>query len=318
MPYRVLGKTGEKVSCIGLGGFHLGLSHLEEPDAIKLFHSAIDRGINFSDNSWDYNQGESERRVGKALKGYREKVFVMTKFDGRTKQSALQQLDESLQRLQVDHVDLWQFHENIRLEDPDRFFADGGAHEAMTEAKQKGKIRYMGFTGHKDPSVHLRMLEMADKHSFRFETVQMPLSVMDAHFRSFGKEVLPVLVKKQIGVLGMKSMGSGHILTSKTVTPIECLHYALSLPTSVVITGIDSSEILDQAFQAAKTSANQDKSQITAILGKTAPAAADRKYEPFKTTPTFDSTAAHPEWLGYNPTNCVVAPWLHRGFPGPL
>jgi len=196
MPYRVLGKTGEKVSCIGLGGFHLGLSHLEEPDTIKLFHSAIDRGINFSDNSWDYNQGESERRVGKALKGYREKVFVMTKFDGRTKQSALQQLDESLQRLQVDHVDLWQFHENIRLEDPDRFFADGGAHEAMTEAKQKGKIRYMGFTGHKDPSVHLRMLEMADKHSFRFETVQMPLSVMDAHFRSFGKEVLPVLVKK--------------------------------------------------------------------------------------------------------------------------
>jgi len=318
MPYRVLGKTGEKVSCIGLGGFHLGLSHLEEPDAIKLFHSAIDRGINFSDNSWDYNQGESERRVGKALKGYREKVFVMTKFDGRTKQSALQQLDESLQRLQVDHVDLWQFHENIRLEDPDRFFADGGAHEAMTEAKQKGKIRYMGFTGHKDPSVHLRMLEMADKHSFRFETVQMPLSVMDAHFRSFGKEVLPVLVKKQIGVLGMKSISSGHILTSKTVTPIECLHYALSLPTSVVITGIDSSEILDQAFQAAKTSANQDKSQITAILGKTAPAAADRKYEPFKTTPTFDSTAAHPEWLGYNPTNCVVAPWLHRGFPGPL
>ncbi len=301
MPYRVLGKTGEKVSCIGLGGFHLGMSHLEEPDAIKLFHAAIDRGINFSDNSWDYNQGESERRVGKALKGYREKVFVMTKFDGRTKHSALQQLDESLQRLQLDHVDLWQFHENIRLEDPDRFFADGGAHEAMTEAKQKGKIRYMGFTGHKDPSVHLRMLEMADKHNFRFDTVQMPLNVMDAHFTSFGKEVLPVLVKREIGVLGMKSMGSGHILTSKTVTPIECLHYALSLPTSVVITGIDSMQILDQAFQAAKTSGTQDKSQIAAILAKTAPAAADGKYEPFKTTPTFDSTAAHPEWLGYNP-----------------
>jgi aryl-alcohol dehydrogenase-like predicted oxidoreductase len=301
MPYRVLGKTGEKVSCIGLGGFHLGLSHLEEPDAIKLFHSAIDRGINFSDNSWDYNQGESERRVGKALQGYREKVFVMTKFDGRTKQSALQQLDESLQRLQVDHVDLWQFHENIRLEDPDSFFADGGAREAMTEAKKKGKVRYMGFTGHKDPSVHLRMLEMADKHNFRFDTVQMPLNVMDAHFRSFAKEVVPVLIKKQIGILGMKSMGSGHILTSKTVTPIECLHYALSLPTSVVIAGIDSMQILDQAFQAAKTSATQDKSQIAAILAKTAPAAADGKYEPFKTTPTFDSTAAHPEWLGYNP-----------------
>jgi len=253
MPYRVLGKTGEKVSCIGLGGFHVGMSHLEEPDAIKPFHSAIDRGINFSDNSWDYNQGESERRVGKALKGYREKVFVMTKFDGRTKHSALQQLDESLQRLQIDHVDLWQFHENIRLEDPDRFFADGGAREAMSEAKQKGKIRYMGFTGHKDPSVHLRMLEMADKHNFHFDTVQMPLNVMDAHFRSFAKEVLPILVKKQIGILGMKSMGSGHILTSKTVTPMECLHYALSLPTSVVITGINSMEILDQAFTAAKS-----------------------------------------------------------------
>lgn len=176
IPYRPLGSTGEKVSCIGLGGYHLGQSHLEEADAIKLFHAAVDRGINFSDNSWDYNQGESERRVGKALKGYRDRVFVMTKFDGRTKGSALQQLDESLQRLQVDHVDLWQFHENIRLEDPDRFFADGGAAEAMLEAKKGGKVRYVGFTGHKDPSVHLRMLEMADKRNFRFDAVQMPLS----------------------------------------------------------------------------------------------------------------------------------------------
>jgi predicted aldo/keto reductase-like oxidoreductase len=301
MPYRVLGKTGEKVSCIGLGGFHLGQSALEEPDAIKLIHSAFDRGINFSDNSWDYNEGESERRVGKALKGYREKVFVMTKFDGRTKQSALKQLNESLQRLQVDHIDLWQFHENIRLEDPDRFFADGGAHEAMTEAKQSGKIRYLGFTGHKDPSVHLRMLQLADKHNFRFDTVQMPLNVMDAHFRSFEKEVLPVLTKKQIGVLGMKSMGSGHILRSKTVSPIDCLHYALSLPTSVVITGIDSMQILDQAFEAAKSLPTVNKSQISAMLQKTAPAAADGQFEPFKTSPIFDSTAAHPEWLGYNP-----------------
>jgi predicted aldo/keto reductase-like oxidoreductase len=301
MPYRVLGKTGENVSCIGLGGFHLGQSHLEEPDAIQLFQSAVDRGMNFSDNSWDYNRGESERRVGKALKGYREKVFVMTKFDGRTKQAALKQLDESLERLQVDHVDLWQFHENIRLEDPDRFFADGGAHEAMTEAKQSGKVRYFGFTGHKDPSVHLRMLELADKHNFRFDTVQMPLNVMDAHFRSFGKEVVPVLVKKQIGILGMKSMASGHILRSKTATPIECLHYALSLPTSVVITGIDSMQILDQAFEAAKSFRTVDKSQIAAILKKTAPAASDGQYEPFKTSPIFDSTAAHPEWLGYNP-----------------
>ena len=300
MPYRTLGKTGVKVSAIGLGGYHLGLSHLEEPDAIKLFHAAIDRGINFSDNSWDYNQGVSEKRVGKALKGgYRDKVFVMTKFDGRTKGSALKQLNESLERLELDHVDLWQFHENIRLEDPDRFFAEDGAVEAMLEAKKAGKIRFMGFTGHKDPSVHLRMLEMADKHNLQFDTAQMPINVMDAHFRSFTREVVPVLVKKQIGVLGMKSMGDGNILKAKVVTPLECLQFALSQPTSVVITGIDSMAILDQAFEAAKTYSKLDRDAIAAILKKTETVAADGKFEPFKTTPTFDSTASHPEWLGY-------------------
>jgi aryl-alcohol dehydrogenase-like predicted oxidoreductase len=302
MPYRVLGKTGVKVSCIGLGGFHLGQSKLEEADMIKLFHSAIDRGINFSDNSWDYNQGESELRVGKALKqGYRDKVFVMTKFDGRTKGSALKQLDESLQRLQLDHVDLWQFYENIRLEDPDRFFADGGAAEATMEAKKTGKVKYIGFTGHKDPSVRLRMLELADKNNFSFDTAQMPLNVMDAHFRSFGNEVVPVLVRKQIAVLGMKPMGDKHILESNTVTPIECLQFALSLPTSVVITGVDSMAILDQAFEAAKTYSSLSKTDIDNILAKTATVAATGKFEPFKTTPMFDSTAMHPEWLGYNP-----------------
>ena len=301
MPYRTLGKTGVKVSCIGLGGFHLGQSNLQETDMIKLFHAAIDRGINFSDNSWDYNQGESERRVGKALKGYREKVFVMSKFDGRTKGSAMKQLEDSLQRLDVDHLDLWQFHENIRLEDPDRFFADDGAAEAMLQAKRQGKIRFMGFTGHKDPSVHLRMLEMADKHNFPFDTAQMPINVMDAHFRSFEKEVVPVLVEKQIALLGMKSMGDRNILTSKTVTPLECLQYALSRPTSVVITGIDSMPILDQAFEAARTYASLSKSDIAKILEKTAEVAMTGRFEPFKTTPRFDSTAMHPEWLGYNP-----------------
>ena len=301
MPYRTLGRTREKVSCIGLGGFHLGQSRLEEADAVKLFQAAVDRGINFSDNSWDYNQGESERRVGKALKGRRDKVFVMSKFDGRTKESALKQLDESLQRLEVDHLDLWQFHENIRLEDPDRFFADGGAHEAMTEARKAGKVRYWGFTGHKDPSVHLRMLDLAEKHKFEFDTVQMPLNVMDAHFRSFGNEVLPVLVKKNIGVLGMKSMASGHILRSKTVSALDCLHYALSLPTSVVITGVDSKAVLDQAFEAAKTLSAVTKEDLEMILQKTKPVASEGTFEPFKTSPIFDSTAAHPEWLGYNP-----------------
>jgi aryl-alcohol dehydrogenase-like predicted oxidoreductase len=301
MPYRTLGRTGVKVSCIGLGGFHLGQSKLEEADMIKLFHAAIDRGINFSDNSWDYNQGESERRVGKALKGYREKVFVMSKFDGRTKGSAMKQLEDSLQRLDIDYLDLWQFHENIRLEDPDRFFAEGGAAEAMLRAKQEGKIRFMGFTGHKDPSVHLRMLEMADKRSFPFDTAQMPINVMDAHFRSFEKEVVPVLLEKQIALLGMKSMGDKNILTSKTVTPLECLQYALSRPTSVVITGIDSMPILDQAFEAARTYASLSKADIASLLEKTAQVAMTGKFEPFKTTPRFDSTAMHPEWLGYNP-----------------
>ena len=187
MPYRMLGKTGVQVSCIGIGGYHLGSSNLTSAEAIEIFHAAVDRGINFSDNCWDYNGGESERRVGKALAGgYREKVFVMTKFDGRTKAAALRQLDESLSRLGVETIDLWQFHENIRLEDPDRFFAEGGAGEAVLEAKKAGKIKFVGFTGHKDPSVHLRMLEMAEKHNFTFDAVQMPLNVMDAHFRSFG------------------------------------------------------------------------------------------------------------------------------------
>lgn len=303
MPYRALGKTGEKVSCIGLGGYHLGLPRVEEADAIKIFHAAIDRGINFSDNSWDYNEGESERRVGKALKGRRDKVFVMTKFDGRTRESALQQLNESLERLDVDYVDLWQFHENIRLEDPDRFFSDGGACEAMWEAKKSGKVRYFGFTGHKDPSVHLRMLELAEKNHFKFDTAQMPLNVMDAHFRSFGKEVLPVLVKRGIGVLGMKPMGDGNLLKSKKVSALECLHYALSLPTSVVITGIDSMRILDQAFEAVKTLSSVTKGDLTAILKKTKAAAAEGEFEPFKTTAQFDSTAAHPEWLGSSPQN---------------
>jgi len=298
MPYRTLGTTGEKVSCIGIGGFHLGQPHLDEADAIKLFHAAIDRGINFSDNSWDYNQGESERRVGKALKGYRQKVFVMTKFDGRSKASALKQLDESLQRLQVDHVDLWQFHENIRLDDPDRFFAEGGAVEAVPEARKAGKIRHIGFTGHKDPSVHLRMLEMAEKHNFHFDTAQMPINVMDVHFRSFEKEVVPVLFQKQVALLGMKPMGDKNILKSNTVTAMECLQYALSRPTSVVITGIDTMPILDQAFQAAATYSKLSQADIALILQKTATVAADGKYEPFKTTPMFDSTEQHPEWLG--------------------
>lgn len=298
MLYRTLGKTQERVSAIGLGGFHIGHPK-DEQDGIRLVRSAVDRGITFMDNSWDYNEGDSEIRMGKALKdGYREKVFLMTKIDGRTKKSAAQQINESLERLQTDRVDLLQFHEVLRLEDPDRIFAEEGAIAAFLEAKQAGKTRYIGFTGHKDPLVHLRMLEIAKQHNFSFDTVQMPLNVMDAHFRSFEHQVLPKLVEQEIGVIGMKTMGDGNILKSKTVEPIECLHYALNLPTSVVVTGIERMEILDQAIKAAETFKPMSDEEVADLLARTAEAAATGRYEPFKTGVKFDQTALNPDWLG--------------------
>ncbi|MDB6028861.1 MAG: Twin-arginine translocation pathway signal [Verrucomicrobiales bacterium] len=298
MIYRKLGRTGEKVSAIGLGGFHIG-KQKEERQSLQIIRAAIDRGITFMDNCWDYNEGQSEIRMGKALKeGYRNKVFLMTKIDGRNKASAAKQIDESLKRLQTDRIDLMQFHEIIRMEDPDRIFAPGSAFEAMIEAQKAGKIRYIGFTGHKDPAIHLRMLETAKKNNFHFDAVQMPLNVMDAHFRSFEHNVLPVLVKEEIGVLGMKPMGSGIILKSNTVNAIECLHYALNLPTSVVITGIDKMEYLEQAMEAVRTFKPMDATAIAFLLSRTAQTAADGKYELFKTDAVFDGTAHHPEWLG--------------------
>ena len=298
MRYRTLGRTGERVSCIGLGGYHVGVQP-DEQVSIKIIRTAIDRGITFLDNSWDYHMGGSEVRMGKALRdGYRDKIFLMTKIDGRTAAEANRQLDDCLKRLQTDHIDLVQHHEVIRLEDPDRIFADNSANDALIAAKKAGKIRYIGFTGHKDPLVHLRMLQVAEKHGFHFDTVQMPLNVMDAHFRSFGRNVVPVAIERGIGVLGMKPMGSGQILASQTVTPIECLHYAMSLPTSVVITGIDSLKILDQAFEAVKTFQPLNSEQIAALLKKTTQAAENGRFERFKTTAQFDATARHPEWLG--------------------
>jgi aryl-alcohol dehydrogenase-like predicted oxidoreductase len=298
MIYRRLGRTGETVSAIGLGGFHLGISK-DANDAARIVRSAVDRGLTFMDNCWDYNAGESERRMGTALRdGYRNRVFLMTKFDGRTKKAAAEQIDESLQRLQTDHVDLIQFHENIRLEDPDRFFSAGGALEAVLEAKKAGKTRFVGFTGHKDPLVHLRMLEVAAEHRFHFDACQMPLNVMDAHFRSFSHHVLPKLVEQGIGVLGMKPMGDSHILKSGAVTALECLHYALTLPTSVVITGCESMDRLDQAIEAAESFHPFTNEQVLKLLARTEPHAAGGKYEPFKTASAFDSTARNPDWLG--------------------
>lgn len=299
MIYRTLGRTGERVSAIGLGGYHLGKPDLDEAEAIRLVHQSIEHGINFLDNCWDYNGGQSELRMGKALRdGYRQRAFLMTKIDGREKKTATQQIEESLRRLETSHIDLLQFHEVIRMDDPDRIFAAGGAMEAVLEAKKAGKLCYIGFTGHKSPAVHLKMLATADSHQFRFDTVQMPLNVMDAHYDSFEKNVLPVLMKNDIGVLGMKPMGDHVILDSKTASPVECLHYAMNLPTSVVITGCDSMRILDQAVGAARSFQPMKRAEVEAILTKTAQAAQAGKYEQYKTTHTFDGTYHNPQWLG--------------------
>jgi aryl-alcohol dehydrogenase-like predicted oxidoreductase len=296
--FRRLGRTGEWVSLIGLGGYHIGKQE-DENESIKLIRSAIDRGVSFMDNCWDYNGGESEVRMGKALRdGYREKVFLMTKVDGRNKETASQQIDESLRRLQTDHIDLLQHHEVIRLDDPDRIFADGGAQEAFLRARKAGKIRYIGFTGHKDPVVHLRMLQIASARGFHFDSVQMPLNVMDAHFRSFQHQVVPILLKERVAILGMKTFGDHFILDSKTVTPIEALHYSMSLPTSVVITGIDTPEILDQALEAVRTYRRLNATQIGELLTRTSTTAATGRFELYKTSTHFDGTIKNPVWLG--------------------
>ena len=298
IPYRPLGSTGVQVSILGVGGYHIGIPS-DENVGIKIVRTALDSGINFLDNCWDYHDGLSEVRMGKALRdGYRQKAFLMTKIDGRTKTSAANQINDSLKRLETDHIDLMQIHEVIRLEDPDRVFAEGGTMEALLEARKAGKIRFIGFTGHKDPIVHLRMLDTAKKHGFHFDTVQMPLNVMDAHFRSFGQNVLPRLVEEKIGVLGMKPLADANILKSKTATAVECLHYAMSLPTSVVISGMETMDRLNQGLNAARTFKPMGKTEMAALLQKTAAAAQEGKFEPFKTTSNYDGTAQNPKWLG--------------------
>jgi aryl-alcohol dehydrogenase-like predicted oxidoreductase len=302
IPYRVLGRTGERVSAIGLGGWHLALKHGDDKLATRIIRTAIDSGINFMDNCWDYNDGASETRMGHAFEdGYRQKAFLMTKIDGRSYVEATRQLDESLRRLRTDCIDLVQHHEILRYDDPHRIFDEQGANRALVDARKAGKLRYIGFTGHKDPHIHLYMIDIAREHGFRFDTVQMPLNVMDAHYRSFGRMVLPELLKEGIGVLGMKPMANGIILKSKTVSPMECLRYALNLPTSVVITGVDSMEILDQACEAARTFQPLSEAELAAILSKTAVAAARGEFEPFKTSSIFDGTAKNPAWLGDEP-----------------
>jgi predicted aldo/keto reductase-like oxidoreductase len=298
IPYRALGRTGERVSIVGIGGYHIGIQQ-DEGESIRLIRTALDNGINFLDNSWDYNEGVSEIRMGKALKdGYRKKAFLMTKIDGQDRKTAKNQMEECLRRLQTETIDLLQFHEIIRMEDAGRIFAPGGALEAVQEAKKAGKVRYLGFTGHKSPAVHLKMIETALDHKFIFDTVQMPLNVMDAHFDSFEKKVLPVLQKQAIGVLGMKPLAEKLILDSKTAGPVECLHYAMNLPVSVVITGCDSLPILEQALQAARTFRPFSPEERSALLARTARAAGKGAYELYKTDTRFDATARNPHWLG--------------------
>ncbi len=298
MPYRALGRTGEKVSLVGLGGYHIGVQK-EEKESIRIIRTAIDSGINFMDNSWDYNEGISEVRMGKALQdGYRQKVFLMTKIDGQDRKTAEKQIHESLSRLQTDRIDLLQFHEIIRETDPDRIFAPGGAIEAVIKAREAGKVHFIGFTGHKSPAIHLKMIETAFQHQFFFDAVQMPLNIMDAHFNSFQKIVLPVLQKNDIGVLGMKPFGDRFILESQTVSPVECLHYAMSLPLHVIITGCDSIPILEQALKAARSFRPLSEEERSALLAKTARAGAGGKYELYKTSDHFDATDHNPQWLG--------------------
>lgn len=298
MPYRTLGRTGEKVSLIGLGGYHIGMQ-ADERESIEIIRAALDNGINFLDNSWGYNDGASEIRAGKALKdGYRQKAFVMTKIDGQTKEAANRQLEESLRRLQLDSVDLLQFHEVIRPGDPDRIFGPGGAFEAVMAARQAGKVRYIGFTGHKDPDIHLKMIETARAHGFTFDTVQMPLNVLDSHFRSFQKKVLPVLLEQGTGPLAMKPLGDGFVLKTGLVSPMEAFHYVMSLPVSVVITGCDSLEILNQALKAARTFRPLSKEEVEELESRTRGVGTMAEFQPFKTTLEYDATTQNPEWLG--------------------
>ncbi|HOQ97985.1 MAG TPA: aldo/keto reductase [Anaerolineae bacterium] len=300
MPYRTLGRAGEQVSLIGLGGAHL--IRPSEAEAIRIVRTALDEGINFLDNSWDYGEGVSEARMGKALRdGYRRRAFVMTKFDSRRRGGALRQIEDSLRRLGVDTIDLLQVHEVIRPEDPERVFAPGGCIEALLEAQRAGKVRYIGFTGHKSPEIHLAMLRTALAHGVAFDTVQLPLNVMDAHYDSFQRQVLPVLLEQGIGVLAMKPLGGGHILQSGAVTAGECLHYAMNLPAAVVITGCESLDILEQALQAARTFRPLSEEQVTDLLARTAQPAARGQYELYKTSRHFDSTEFHREWLEWEP-----------------
>jgi predicted aldo/keto reductase-like oxidoreductase len=299
IPRRTLGRTGAKTSLVGLGGFHIGVPSLSDEESITIVRTALDSGMNFLDNCWDYNNGLSEVRMGKALRdGYRQKAFLMTKIDGRTAASARQQLEQSLSRLQTDHLDLIQIHEVIRMNDPERIFAPAGTLEYLEQARKEGKVRFIGFTGHKSPEIHLHMIEVARQHNYTFDTVQMPLNVMDAHFDSFAAKVVLVASKLNMGILGMKPIANGMILGSNTVTAVECLQYAMNLPTTTVITGCDSMEILHQAIDTARNFSPLSSEALASILSKTQSVAVAGRFEQYKVSHMFDGTYQNPQWLG--------------------
>jgi aryl-alcohol dehydrogenase-like predicted oxidoreductase len=297
VPTRELGRTRVRVSIVGLGGYHLGIP--DEQESIRMVRTALDHGMNFLDNCWDYNGGESERRMGKALRGgWRRKAFLMTKLDGHTAEAASAQLEQSLQRLQTDVIDLVQIHEVIRPDDPERVFAPGGSVEALVAARQAGKLRFIGFTGHKDPNIHRHMLDVARQKAFHFDTVQMPINVLDAHHRSFEREVIPVALEDGVAVLGMKPLAAGLILESGAATAEECLRYAMSVSgVSVTITGCDSEGVLEQALWLALNFKPMADDERRKLLSRTAPAAKSGKWEKFKTTNQFDGTIQNKHWL---------------------
>ena len=286
IPRKPLGKPGVQVSAIGLGGFHLGSAE-DEKQAKRIVHEALDAGINFFDNAWEYHDGKSEEWLGSALKGKRDQAIVMTKVctHGRDKKVAMQQLEQSLTRLHTDHLDIWQIHEVVYDNDPDWIFAPNGAAEALAEARKQGKVRFVGFTGHKDPSIHLKMLS----HNFPFDTIQMPLNCLDATFRSFETHVLPEAQKRGIAPLGMKSMGgSGEMIRKGVVTPAEALRYAMSLPVATTISGIDSVDVLHQNLEIARGFQGMHATEMTALRQRCRMYAADGRYELFKTTVKYD------------------------------
>src|ERR1700677_2289114 len=296
---RKLGRADVEVSILGIGGHHIGRTYVSEADGIAIVRRALDEGINFLDNCWDYNNGVSEERMGKALQGgYREKAFLMTKIDGRTGIAARQQLEQSLTRLKTDHIDLLQIHEVIRMGDPEQAFQTGNVIDALKQARQEGKIRFIGFTGHKSPEIHLHMIETADQHGFTFDTVQMPVNALDEHYDSFGQKVIPVAQKHGMAVLGMKPLANGAILKTNTVTAVEALHYAMSVPVTVTITGCDSMTVLQQALGVARNFKPLDEQEKIAILQKTAPVGMQGKFEAYKSSQIYDGTANNPQWLG--------------------